>query len=1106
MELTQLLDRLGYTDSPHFLRRGTAALRTAPEFGHIFRKATEKPCLLEGVYTLRRTTDSNSVPLIPVVYVCRAKSKADADQIHKLIWNQDIVPFILVHTPDEIRLYSGFRCEPKEEGQNRGVLRVLTEFNKLANFDESFDETFGDIHADAIDRGQVWRNLGKDVTGRERVDRKLLENLKQLDRWLRSQEGIKKEVSHALIGKYVYLHYLRDREILSRKRLEEWDLNEDEIFGPKATRAGLKKVTQYLDAWLNGSVFPLKLSGKLAPDDPLIGKVASIFSGNQIVGNGNETQLHLGFGNYDFSYIPIETLSVIYEQFLHLPEEDGNKSKGKKGAAYYTPIPVVNFMLAEMDECQPLQRGMKVFDPACGSGAFLVQSYRRLIERVYPATRKRPTPQQLRELLEAHIFGMDYDPDACSVTELSLILTLLDYVDPEDLLPATPIDSVPPFQLPTLRDSNIFHTDFFQLSPAAIKLLETSKFDWVVGNPPWKELVPAKLDEQDKPVWDWMYEAANKKLHPCGGNGVAQAFAWRVRDLLSEGGVATLLLPAMMLFADESTNFRKRFFGGHHVTAVANFSNLARDLFAGRVVAPAAAFFWRRLNADCAPTDEGPITVFSPLVANQELTRPDTTGTRNKRHATWNLTLCANELREISQSDAATGSGLFWKIASWGSNQDLRLLRRMSQFQPAMRTLEKSGRLTISEGLQLRTAANDKSNNEAVVSGEWKESDESAAVRNGEKEEEAVVSLPEVAGKRMLVMKTLAGLRHVFRIEDSMTSIVPKERAYYRKRGGGIPIAVCRPPHIIVSEARTFAVYTDEYLIVPPGQIGIASNQDEVRFLKALSLFLSSDFVLYHQFLTSTHFGVKRDVATLKVLRSIPVPIAELSAAQLKPWVDLHGRLLKTSPLTVQQTRRENPEKQKRLFDDGDNGVENLDALLKELNELVSQSLGLSDRERALVHDLVHIRRELTDGKMGSPAVRPPKPDELKLYSRRLKKELDAFIDAELDRWHQVGVVYDKGSGSAMIQVDLIADKDAAKNVEVMQADKPTATQLETTRQRLRKQHSQWVYFDRNLRIYEGTKTFFFKPLQRFHWTESQAMQDASEIIAETLQGDDQPL
>jgi hypothetical protein len=45
------------------------------------------------------------------------------------------------------------------------------------------------------------------------------------------------------------------------------------------------------------------------------------------------------------------------------------------------------------------------------------------------------------------------------------------------------------------------------------------------------------------------------------------------------------------------------------------------------------------------------------------------------------------------------------------------------------------------------------------------------------------------------------------------------------------------------------------------------------------------------------------------------------------------------------------------------------------------------------------------------------------------------------------------------------------------------------------------VYFDRNLRVYEGTKTFVFKPMQRFHWTESQALMDARQIIAETLQG-----
>lgn len=47
---------------------------------------------------------------------------------------------------------------------------------------------------------------------------------------------------------------------------------------------------------------------------------------------------------------------------------------------------------------------------------------------------------------------------------------------------------------------------------------------------------------------------------------------------------------------------------------------------------------------------------------------------------------------------------------------------------------------------------------------------------------------------------------------------------------------------------------------------------------------------------------------------------------------------------------------------------------------------------------------------------------------------------------------------------------------------------------------SQWVYFNRNLRIYEGSKIYILKPLQRLHWTRTQAVQDAGEIIAETVQ------
>ena len=98
---------------------------------------------------------------------------------------------------------------------------------------------------------------------------------------------------------------------------------------------------------------------------------------------------------------------------------------------------------------------MKVFDPACGSGAFLVQCYRRLIEGEIAAQGEIPPPERLRDLLTANIYGMDQDADACAVAELSLILTLLDYVNPPDLRDNKG------FKLPNVRDRNIFRANFF---------------------------------------------------------------------------------------------------------------------------------------------------------------------------------------------------------------------------------------------------------------------------------------------------------------------------------------------------------------------------------------------------------------------------------------------------------------------------------------------------------------------------------------------------------------------------------------------------------------------------------------------------------------------
>lgn len=281
-----------------------------------------------------------------------------------------------------------------------------------------------------------------------------MDNLKRLDQWLQ-QNGLDQDISHALIGKYVYLRYLKDRDILSKRKLQSWKIWEDEIFGRQATLAGVERVIDQLDDWLNGSIFPINFTGRKAPRQEHLRMVAATFKGDQPVGDGSWQQ-HLDFQAYDFSYIPIETLSVIYEQFLHTPVPGSEVNRGREAGAYYTPLPVVNFMLAEMDDRSPLKRGMRVLDPAAGSGAFLVQCYRRLIEREYPPGSTPPGPIKLRELLEENIFGIDSDLDACSVTELSLTLTLLDYVIPPDL------ENDKRVRLPSLRGTNIFCENFFE--------------------------------------------------------------------------------------------------------------------------------------------------------------------------------------------------------------------------------------------------------------------------------------------------------------------------------------------------------------------------------------------------------------------------------------------------------------------------------------------------------------------------------------------------------------------------------------------------------------------------------------------------------------------
>ncbi len=844
---------LEYENSPNFLTGDNLA--HALEFAHIFRyaqePASERGCSLRGVYALRDEATRGS--LVPVVYVCKANSSAEAGEIHRRVWNQNIVPFVLVQTPREIRLYSGFRYASSSKSINKatnplaqGILNAAITFNDVASVLDAF-------RAEAIDDGTLWRRWGPHVTPETRVDWHLLQDLEELGSWLRVR-GLPRETAHALIGKYVYLRYLRDRDILSDAKFAEWKIEPETVFGREATLDGLRALVDRLEEWLNGAVFPLDLAGPSAPRLHHLRMVASTFKGDC----PKSGQRVLDFQVYDFSHIPIETLSVIYQQFLHA------EGKGKTEGAYYTPLPLVNFVLEELDQRHPLKEGMRVCDPACGSGAFLVQCYRRLVERkIQHDAGKPPRPTELRDLLVNHIFGMDRNEDACRVAELSLTLTLLDYIEPPDL------SKYPKFQLPPLHDRNIFQSDFFAPESTWQSSKAGEKFDWVIGNPPWKELNPQDATGGNRHVWQWIKE--NKQTYPTGGNQVAEACAWKVvPDLLNTPkGAVGLVLPAMTLFKQESAAFRKAFFEKLDVHCVANLANLAEVLFKRRSQGsstrrrskkgarlPTAVFFYQGSSPTCSS-----ILTFAPLVANQEANRPRA---GKKREETWSIVVNTSEIREIPLADAQEGSSLPWKLAMWGSARDRRLLDVLSKRFPPLRSFHPI-RIVISEGLQLR--------------------------RQGANE--PVEHVPEIIGRKSLDFSRLRKAGQLFHLPRvAHGPAVEPENAYVRKGRVELPLQICKPPHVIVHASRNFAIYSDEFLIVPPRQIGIAGKPGDEDFLKALALFLSSAFATYHQFFISSEWGVQKNRTSLDDLRAIPMPVFSLARAQLAEWSQLYQRLV----------------------------------------------------------------------------------------------------------------------------------------------------------------------------------------------------------------------
>ena len=949
MTTQELIEVLGYKDNPAFLQG--KRLEEHHGYSFFFTQAEKQEyCNLKGVYALLDSPDklSNS-SITPVVYVCEAENEDKAEKIHHRVWNQNIVPFLLVVTPKKFRLYSGFEYDRNQSEEERflEVAKNATEvLSKLSAF-----------KSEAIDSGDIWKQ--KIISTEKRVDWHLLGNLKKLATVLTGKNyNLPMEQAHILIGKYIYLKYLRDRGILSDERFEKAKNNVDDIFGRNANKTKLYELEEYLNVFLNGSVFPLPSTNNIQAKH--IKKVASVFKGDD-----PESVQQVLFSMYDFSCIPIETLSVVYQQFLH------QEGEGKEKGAYYTPVHLVNFILDELDTKKPLKEGMKVFDPSCGSGAFLVQCYRRLVESIVRSRKAKLNPTELRKLLVDHIFGLDADEEACRVAELSLSLTLLDYIEPHDLR------TYPTFRLPNLHNQNIFHCKggFFDEDDVSIP---KQSYDWIIGNPPWKN-INKKKDKKlsDCKAIDWI--DANNKTYPVDNYQLAEAFAWKATQFLSEDGQCGLLMPALTLFKKQGHRFRAKFFSEIETWCIVNFANIRRYLFE-EAINPAAAFFYS--GKKDWNKSEHYITTYAPFAVEHA----SQLSQKGETKRIWSIFVNYSTIKEISFRDIKDGSSIPWKTAMWGMHRDKYLLDIILNKYNDILAFKNHYGLAMNQGPEFRTLPI-RSESETLESYQ----DRLTKFKANHK------YYPEYVDKYYTNVEEIP--EDCFALQSNVYKSFGRNDVYLRNRGGKAGLKLFKAPHIIISASRSFSVYSEVDFMIPPRQIGIAGQDNQKRLLKALALYLKSQFVKYQQWLTSAAWGIERDRPNLYDLKKLPVPLSELSDSALTEWAKLHDEIAEAEERERRLRVKSRGYERTPLFEHlGDSSkpkdsLPRLDDLLKKMNNNVFTLLGISKKQQWLIEDMLNVRMKLNDGVIDAKdVIEPATKKEIDEFASIFQEELDLFL------------------------------------------------------------------------------------------------------------------
>lgn len=594
---------------------------------------------------------------------------SDKATLHKEIWNFNESPVAIIIENDSVEIFNGFAID-----ENTKFLKRLGGVEKLNDF--SYFE---------LVTGRTWEQYKGDLDYKNRVDYHLLQNIKAARQILVGNNEKRAKLVNALLGKVIFVRYLIDRKVKMKfdGKLRTW--TNAEFCALLDNPQQIQQFFEYLEdkeKGFNGDLFPLTGGEykQIRKSDYQVLK--RLLLGEDIA--KNQPSL---FELYDFSIIPIEFISNVYELFIG---QDNQKKEG----AYYTPLFLVDYMLKETVEKKLSNPdsgyNCKVFDPACGSGIFLVETLRKIIEKyvadtgIDPKEEKNKFIKAIKNLVKENIYGIDKDESAVQVAIFSIYLTLLDYLEPAAIEDA--------FKFPLLLNTNFFHADFFDEDKDFNKILKKIEFNYILGNPPWMR----GKGEKTKPLYVEYIEKRRKEEQrtdnpqiEIGNKEIAQAFLLRSRDFSKPVTKCALIVTSKVLYNLQSKAFRAYFLHNFFIERVFELAPVRREVFDksnDKAIAPACILFFSYAND--ASTD---LNIIEHIALKP-----------SRFFSLFKIfTINRTDFKKVQQNKLKEYDWL-WKVLVYGSYLDFNFIKRLkSDYLTLKDAIENSNDLIIGQGVMV---------------------------------------------------------------------------------------------------------------------------------------------------------------------------------------------------------------------------------------------------------------------------------------------------------------------------------------------------------------------------------------------------------------------